>query len=237
MIPTRKNFIDGFALAVPKGMSGRELERVLKDQELEVHPPKQQRMPDCFWVQLASSLDDLIHNSPLLEKAAELLAQKRIKDYKDHARPSLKKLDMTRDLLYSFFAPGNWREKYNELQSQLNDVFDTCFIDNGNSFDTCFQFVDLNKSGPLHMRIKIYNKFLALFQSDGVMKSLGMNTKGIYYPSINMNKALVQSKDVGLTRIEISYTVLQPEGEKDLFSTFFWQTAHEHLDSVMIALR
>jgi hypothetical protein len=41
MIPTRKNFIDGFALAVPKGMSGRELERVLKDQELEVHPPKQ----------------------------------------------------------------------------------------------------------------------------------------------------------------------------------------------------
>ena len=107
MIPTRKNFIDGFALAVPKGMSGRELERVLKNQELEVHPPKQQRIPDCFWVQLASSLDDLIHNSPLLEKAAELLAQKRIKDYKDHARPSLKKIDMTRDLLYSFFAPGN----------------------------------------------------------------------------------------------------------------------------------
>ena len=72
-------------------------------------------MPDCFWVQFASSLDDLNHNGPLLEQAAEELAQKRIKDFKEHARPSLKKLDMTRDLLYAFFAPGNWKEKYHEL--------------------------------------------------------------------------------------------------------------------------
>ena len=158
----------------------------------------------------------------MLEEVAEKLAQNRMKDFKDNGRPSLYKLDMTRDKLYSFFASGNWRQKHSELQSKLNDIFDTSFIDNGNSFDTCFQFVDLNKSGPLHMRIKIYNKLLALFQSDGVMKSLGMNTKGIYYPSINMYKVLLQSKDVGLTRIEITYTVLKPIGEYELFGTFFW---------------
>lgn len=219
VIPTRKCFIDGFALAVPAGLSGRDLKGFLKDHELDVNTPKPMNIPNCFWIQFASSLDGLDHNGPLLEKAAEELSRKRIQGAKGDARPSLFIIDITRDIDHTFFAPGDWKQKYHELQEKLNDIFETVFIDNGNSFDTCFQYVELNRSGLIHIRIKIYNKLLALFQSDGVRKSLGMNTKGIYYPSINMNKALIQAKDVGLTRIEISYTVLKPEGEKELFSS------------------
>ena len=58
-------------------MSSRDLKGFLKDSELDVHPPKQMNVSHRFWTQLASSLDDLIHNGPLLEKIAEELAKKR----------------------------------------------------------------------------------------------------------------------------------------------------------------
>jgi len=58
----------------------------------------------------------------------------------------------------------------------------------------------------LTIRIKIYWKTLALLQSDGVLKQLGMNTKALFFPSVRMGQALVESRDVGLTRIEITYT-------------------------------
>ena len=40
-----------------------------------------------------------------------------------------------------------------------------------------------------------------------------------------------------MTRIEITYSALRPEGERELLSTFFWQTAHEDLTKVQLALR
>ena len=77
--------------------------------------------------------------------------------------------------------------------------------DNGNSFDTCFQYEGKAAQGDLHLRIKVYFKSLALMQSDSVSKALGMNTNAFYYPSVRMGQALSECRDEGQSRIEITF--------------------------------
>ena len=131
-----------------------------------------------------------------------------------------------------FYALGDWRALHGKLKEVLDAAFDNCFSNNGNSFDTCFQFVSLNPRGRLYLRIKVYNKLLAFFQSDGVMKSMGMNTKAIYYPGVRMSRALTDSREAGLTRIEITYQAFTPEAERQLWSPFFLHSAYNDLDKV-----
>ena len=107
------------------------------------------------------------------------------------------KIDSTRDLGGSFYAQGDWKEKHRELAKVLEREFGCPFKDNGNSFSTCFQFEGQPDSSMLWLRIKIYWKSLALFQSESVTKSLGMNTKAIYYPTVRMGQALSESREVG----------------------------------------
>ena len=71
------------------------------------------------------------------------------------------------------------------------------------------------------MRVKYYFKTLALMQSESVTKSLGMNTKGIYYPTVRMNQALIESRDVGQSRIEITYTAVCASDEEEIFGDEF----------------
>ena len=66
------------------------------------------------------------------------------------------------DLAGAFYAPGNWREKYNMASLNLKNMFGVEWRDNGNSFSSCFQFESLAPEGKLHMRIKYYYKTLAL---------------------------------------------------------------------------
>ena len=72
-------------------------------------------------------------------------------------------------------------------------MFETTFRDNGNSFHSNFQFVDQSSNSPFNMRVKYYWKNLAMMQSESVKKSIGMNYKGIYYPSVRMGLALRES--------------------------------------------
>ena len=62
----------------------------------------------------------------------------------------------------------------------LKKWFGTSFKDNGNSYDTCFQFVGNSPEGQLQIRVKYYWKTMALIQSETVMKSIGMNMKGLF---------------------------------------------------------
>ena len=78
--------------------------------------------------------------------------------------------------------------------------------DNGNSFNSCFQFEGHSPEGFLFMKIKVYWKTLALIQSETAAKSIGMNMKGLFYPNLRMGKALRESSNETLTRIEITYT-------------------------------
>ena len=58
----------------------------------------------------------------------------------DEAEPQtvLSKLDATRDLGGAFYAPKNWKEKYQELRQALSTKIDVNWRDNGNSFNSCF---------------------------------------------------------------------------------------------------
>ena len=55
------------------------------------------------------------------------------------------------------------------------------------------------------MKVKVYWKSLALLQSDAAAKSVGMNMKGLFYPNLRMGKALKESNNETMTRIEITY--------------------------------
>ena len=87
------------------------------------------------------------------------------------------------------------------------------------------------------MRVKFYFKTLALMQSDSAMKSLGMNTKGLYYPSVRMGQALKETKDVGQSRIEITYTAVSRTGEKEMLDDEFPLQTKIDLNYAEAALR
>ena len=73
----------------------------------------------------------------------------------------------------------------------------------------------------LTLRIKVYNKLLALLASESVSKSVGMNTNNIWYPNMRMQKVLREFKDAGVLRIEISYTASSVKAEEKLLSPGF----------------
>ena len=120
-------------------------------------------------------------------------------------RPVLTKIDVTRDLRGAFYVPGNWKAKHNELGDVLATYVGTDFRDNGNSFNSCFQYEGHSPEGYLFMKVKVYWKSLALLQSDAAAKSVGMNMKGLFYPNVRMGKALKESNNETMTRIEITY--------------------------------
>ena len=55
------------------------------------------------------------------------------------------------------------------------------------------------------MRVKIYCKTIAMVQSRGALSSLGMDTDRIFRPTFLLGRELEETKDEGLSRIEISY--------------------------------
>ena len=85
--------------------------------------------------------------------------------------------------------------------------------------------------GELHCRVKYYWKNLALLQSESVVKSLGMNTKGLFYPSVRMGQALSESRCEGQSRIEITYTATSEEAEDELLHPIFYERAKIDLDA------
>ena len=87
----------------------------------------------------------------------------------------------------------------------LEEGFGCNFSNTGNSFASCFQFVESATPGKLHRRIKVYNKFLQLFQSRTFMMAVGMNTQAIFEPSFLKERVLDETKNLGWTRVEISY--------------------------------
>ena len=60
--------------------------------------------------------------------------------------------------------------------------------------------------GRLRIKIKYYWKNLQLFQSEGAMRTVGMKTKDLFCPDVNMSDALRQTVLKGLSRVEITYT-------------------------------
>ena len=68
------------------------------------------------------------------------------------------------------------------------------------------------------------------------MKSLGCNMKGIYYPNIRMGQALKESRDIGLSRIKITYTLGNKDLENDMLNPLFRHEAENDLRKVQLAL-
>ena len=64
-------------------------------------------------------------------------------------------------------------------------------------------------------------KTLALIQSETAAKSLGMNMKGLFNPNMRMNKALRESSNESMSRIEITYSARTIEAQEELFSDEF----------------
>ena len=87
------------------------------------------------------------------------------------------------------------------------------------------------------MRVKVYWKTLALIQSETVMKQVGMNLKGLYYPNIRMRQAIRETADAGQSRIEITYSASTKVGENMLLSPLFYHEMEADLNVVHHALQ
>ena len=48
--------------------------------------------------------------------------------------------DATIDVGGTFYVPDGWRQKHEELLQALQERFHAVFHNNGNSFESCFQF-------------------------------------------------------------------------------------------------
>ena len=64
-----------------------------------------------------------------------------------------------------------------------------------------------------------------------------MNYKSLYYPSVRMGLALRETQDIGLSRIEITFTAPSKEAENELLYHLFDQQAKLYLDKAERALR
>ena len=63
-----------------------------------------------------------------------------------------------------------------------------------------------------------------------------MNTKAIFYPAMRMGKVLRESKDEGLSRIEITYIAKTSEAETELFHPLFVRKSEVDLNLAQAAL-
>ena len=62
------DFIDGFQIMAPTGVTGRQLELLLMESGLDVHPPMVRGPRGTFWVQFKSGPYDLQHNQPIFKR-------------------------------------------------------------------------------------------------------------------------------------------------------------------------
>ena len=176
------------------------------------------------------------HNIPLLMNIANELRELTPSDRDEFGPPVIAKIDSTRDLRGSLYALENWKLKHKELGQALEREYKCTFKDNGNSYPSCFQFEGKPPSTLLSVRVKYYWKTLALIQSESVSKSVGMNMKGLFYPSARIGRAHNESKGEGLSRIEITYTANTSEGEDEILNGVFYLRAQIDLDRAERAL-
>ncbi len=85
------------------------------------------------------------------------------------------------------------------------------------------------RPGHIQRRIKVYNKLLALLQSETAAKGIGMNLKAVYFSDPVMFKELREACHDGLTRIEISYYPADRCQEQELFEERFANRAEVDL--------
>ena len=63
-----------------------------------------------------------------------------------------------------------------------------------------------------------------------------MNTRAIFYPSVRICRALKESINEGLSRIEISYNALNQEAENEIFHPLFGQQTSQNLQKAFLAM-
>ena len=106
------DFIDGFEMTVPTDMSGRQLQRLLKESGLDASVPSARHKPGCFWIQIASGKQDIQSVMPCLKIAADKLEGHRPRDQVAEVHEVITKVDVTRDLCGSLFAKNDWKSKH-----------------------------------------------------------------------------------------------------------------------------
>ena len=100
--------------------------------------------------------------------------------------PLLQKIDVTRDIRGAFYALDDWKPLYDKLGKALEKWTGAKVRNNGNSFNSCFQYEALRKDKDLDVRFKFYYKSLMFLQSRSVQKTIGMNMKAFFQPPIRM---------------------------------------------------
>ena len=165
-----------------------------------------------------------------VKSAAEVMEQKLIATRQTLPEPVVAQLDITRDLKGTFYVVGDWPVKHSQLKRLLEKQFKTKLSLGKNSFNSCFQFEEEAADQHLFRRFKVYNKILQLLQSETPQKAVGMNTNALFNPPSRLLDAIVESRDAGMTRLEISYYAKSTAAQAEYFEEDFESRAVRDLD-------
>ena len=87
------------------------------------------------------------------------------------------------------------------------------------------------------LKIKVYNKSLALLQSRTSIKTLGMNTTKIFSSKGIQKGVLKESQETGLCRIEVSYRFKEAQAFQEFFLPNFQVQAQQTIIHITDALQ
>ena len=105
----------------------------------------------------------------------------------------------------------------------MEKAFRRNFNANRNSFNSCMYFDEPADERRMTLRIKVYNKTLAWLQSRTAQMSVGMNLGKIFQSRGCQRRVLKETKECGLSRIEVSYIFSSYEAFLEFFAPDFLQ--------------
>lgn len=86
------------------------------------------------------------------------------------------------------------------------------------------------------MRIKIYNKIMALLFSRTAQMPIGMNTNALFYPKYKERKVLQETELNGYSRVEISFYHFDYEDNRTIYDGYFTSECESSINAIVGAL-
>ena len=133
------------------------------------------KTPGCKWIQLKEEhhvLEQILQNlQKALNKPIRQTLQlnaptlKKLFPRSEPEIPALKKFDVTKDLIGTFYAKGDWKKKRKHLQKLLESSIKRGVKLSNNSFNSCLIFEEIVGPNEVQRVFKVYNKYISLLMS------------------------------------------------------------------------
>jgi hypothetical protein len=152
------------------------------------------------------------------------------------SQPFFASIDLTQDASGFFYLGADFAELSKQLCSAVSSKLDRELVVGRNSFSSCIYLEEPADAARMTLKVKIYNKGLALIQSRTAYKQLGMNTKKLFSSKGIEKRVLKETQETGLSRIEITHKFRSAEAYQEFLRPAFLGDAAHRVELVLAAL-